>query len=124
MKTREWDAMRALDHIKARQCSCQFVFQANTDVRHTGRREILPNYGFFKQLQVYAKCQYNPKPTDRSWKRRFMQEVTRYLGYLDDVGTIIEDRLCMMRCATTALASERHDGTDVFDRVLKRVPGG
>lgn len=78
MKTREWDVMKALEYIKAR------------------RPQVHPNYGFFKQLQIYVKCQYNPKPTDRSWKRRYTQDVTRYLGYVDDVGTIVKDRLCMM----------------------------
>ncbi|KAJ3520812.1 hypothetical protein NMY22_g12580 [Coprinellus aureogranulatus] len=78
MKTREWDVTKAVGFIKSR------------------RPEIQPNYGFVKQLQIYAKSKCNPNPKDRSWKRRYTQDVTRYLAYVDDVGVIIKDKLCMM----------------------------
>ncbi|KAF5334412.1 hypothetical protein D9611_013561 [Ephemerocybe angulata] len=61
-----------------------------------GRKEIHPNYGFLKQLQIYVQCGYAFKPKDptyRSWKRRYTHGVRQYLEYAEDVAIIVPDRL-------------------------------
>ncbi|KIM38743.1 hypothetical protein M413DRAFT_51531, partial [Hebeloma cylindrosporum] len=53
MKTRGTTAPEAIRHIKHR------------------RPQIHPNYGFIKQLDAFAKCDYEPcpsHPTYRSWR--------------------------------------------------------
>ncbi|KAF6751546.1 protein-tyrosine phosphatase-like protein [Ephemerocybe angulata] len=77
-KTRGMGVMEALDYIKSR------------------RKEIHPNYGFLKQLQIYVQCGYAFKPKDptyRSWKRRYTHGVRQYLEYAEDVAIIVPDRL-------------------------------
>ncbi|KAH6908151.1 protein-tyrosine phosphatase-like protein [Coprinopsis sp. MPI-PUGE-AT-0042] len=80
MKTRGIDPQTALRYIKDR------------------RPQIQPNYGFIKQLEAFEKCNYTSKtshPAYRRWKRLNVQDVTNYLNRLDDVATIIPERLLL-----------------------------
>jgi len=67
------------------------------------RPQIHPNYGFMKQLQAFATCDYDPSPTNcayRAWKRRRMQDVTHFLNAMSDTTAIIPDKLYMMNFPT------------------------
>ena len=69
--------------------------------RHVaGRQQAHPNYGFIKQLDIFAKCGYEPSPSHpqyRSWKRRHVQDVSNYLNHIVDTAIIIPDKLLMTR---------------------------
>ncbi|KAG7447822.1 phosphatases II [Guyanagaster necrorhizus] len=55
-----------------------------------------PNYGFIKQLDVFADCAYAPSPshpTYISWKRRQHQNVTAFLNRMIDTTPIIPDQV-------------------------------
>ncbi|KAF8641307.1 hypothetical protein AX16_010086 [Volvariella volvacea WC 439] len=59
-------------------------------VKHR-RPQIHPNYGFLKQLQVFVQCSYEPSKFNQvygSWKRRQKQDVTKYLGYFEDISCL------------------------------------
>ncbi|KIK00530.1 hypothetical protein K443DRAFT_679103 [Laccaria amethystina LaAM-08-1] len=80
MKTKNLDAGTALRFIKQR------------------RPQVHPNYGFIKQLDVFAKCNYDPNPTNsayRSWQRRREQDVTCFLNHMADTVSIIPDKLLL-----------------------------
>ena len=65
-----------------------------------GRPQVHPNYGFRKQLQVFADCRYNPSCTNAeyiAWKRRQKREVTKYLNLISDTVPIIPDQLYISR---------------------------
>lgn len=67
-----------------------------------GRPQAHPNYGFIKQLDTYAKCQFEPSssnPVYRSWKKRQEQDVTYFLNQLVDTVSIIPDKLLLNRYA-------------------------
>ncbi|KZV64069.1 phosphatases II [Peniophora sp. CONT] len=56
------------------------------------RPQIFPNYGFVKQLHVFAACNYAPSathPAYRSWKRRQRQDVTQFLNLCHDTTLIV-----------------------------------
>ena len=58
----------------------------------SGRPQIFPNYGFVKQLHVFAACNYAPAPSHpayRSWKRRQKQDVTQFLNLCHDTTSIV-----------------------------------
>ncbi|KAJ3574685.1 hypothetical protein NP233_g1586 [Leucocoprinus birnbaumii] len=80
MKHRKMDARSALRYIKQR------------------RPQVHPNYGFIKQLDTYAKCQFEPcstNPVYRSWKKRQGQDVTAFLNSLVDTVSIIPQKLLL-----------------------------
>ncbi|KAG6825364.1 hypothetical protein H0H92_003960, partial [Tricholoma furcatifolium] len=60
------------------------------------RPEIHPNYGFVKQLEVFAECQYLPSPTNDvycRWKRQKTRNVTQFLNHMVDTTTILPNQL-------------------------------
>ncbi|KAG6823006.1 hypothetical protein H0H92_011749, partial [Tricholoma furcatifolium] len=60
------------------------------------RPEIHPNYGFIKQLEVFAECQYLPSPTNDAycrWKRQKTRNVTQFLNQMVDTTTILPNQL-------------------------------
>ncbi|KAJ6606140.1 protein-tyrosine phosphatase-like protein [Mycena vulgaris] len=62
------------------------------------RPRVQPNYGFVKQLEVFADCGYNPTashPAYMSWKRKQKQDVTNFLNQLIDTAVIIPDALLL-----------------------------
>ncbi|KIK63727.1 hypothetical protein GYMLUDRAFT_986523 [Collybiopsis luxurians FD-317 M1] len=62
----------------------------------TRRPCIQPNYGFLKQLEAFAKCEYHPSPENPayiSWKRRQEQDVTLFLNQMFDTIPVIPNRL-------------------------------
>jgi len=62
------------------------------------RPQVLPNYGFVKQLHVFESCSYGPRrttPAYISWKRRQTQDVRSYLNKISDTVPIIRDKLFM-----------------------------
>jgi len=62
------------------------------------RPQAHPNYGFIKQLDIFAKCGYELSPSHpqyRSWKRRHVQDVNNYLNHIVDTAIIIPDKLLM-----------------------------
>ncbi|KAF5322269.1 hypothetical protein D9619_000122 [Psilocybe cf. subviscida] len=62
------------------------------------RPQVHPNYGFIKQLCVFAKCHYNPTsnhPGYKSWKRRHAQDVTYFLNHIEDTVSIIPNKLLL-----------------------------
>ena len=64
------------------------------------RPQVHLNYGFIKQLDVFAKCEYQPSvshPAYLTWKRRHVQDATRYLNYMADTVSIITDKLLLTR---------------------------
>ncbi|KNZ72598.1 putative rhodanese domain-containing dual specificity protein phosphatase [Termitomyces sp. J132] len=77
MKTRKMTRATAIKFIKQR------------------RPEVHPNYGFIKQLEIFAECQYDPSPTHPTycrWKQEQEQNITKHLNQIIDT-TIIPDRL-------------------------------
>lgn len=65
-----------------------------------GRPQVHPNYGFIKQLDTYAKCQFEPcktNPVYRSWKKKQRQDVTSFLNQLVDTISIIPEKLLLNR---------------------------
>lgn len=62
------------------------------------RPQIQPNYGFIKELHVFAACNYEPSPTNatyRAWKRRHRQDVTSFLNSLSDTTCIVPEKLSL-----------------------------
>ncbi|KIY65056.1 DSPc-domain-containing protein [Cylindrobasidium torrendii FP15055 ss-10] len=60
------------------------------------RASIRPNYGFIKQLEVFAQCGYDPNshhPSYISWKRSQQHHITSFLNRMVDTTAIIPDRL-------------------------------
>ncbi|KAF9522112.1 protein-tyrosine phosphatase-like protein [Crepidotus variabilis] len=60
------------------------------------RPQVHPNYGFVKQLDVFANCSYEPShhhPLYRSWKRRHLQDATSYLNYIHDTSELVRDKV-------------------------------
>ncbi|TFY75105.1 hypothetical protein EWM64_g8907 [Hericium alpestre] len=60
------------------------------------RPQVQPNYGFIKQLQTFAACNYEPSrinPAYRAWKRRQRQDVNHFLTIVHDTTAIIPDKL-------------------------------
>ncbi|KAG5725674.1 putative rhodanese domain-containing dual specificity protein phosphatase [Termitomyces sp. T112] len=77
MKTRKMTRATAIKFIKQR------------------RPEVHPNYGFIKQLEIFAECQYDPSPTHPTycrWKQEQEQNITKHLNHFIDT-TIIPDQL-------------------------------
>ncbi|KIY47518.1 phosphatases II, partial [Fistulina hepatica ATCC 64428] len=67
-----------------------------------GRPCAHPNYGFMKQLHVWAECSFCPSPRNtayRLWKRRHAQDVTRYLSFILDTIRLpcVDKRLAFTR---------------------------
>lgn len=59
-----------------------------------------PNYGFIKQLDAFASCDYEPCPTNEAyiaWKKRQEQDVTGFLNTLFDTTPIILNQLHLSR---------------------------
>ncbi|KNZ72586.1 Tyrosine-protein phosphatase yvh1 [Termitomyces sp. J132] len=80
MKTRKISRATAIKYIKQR------------------RPEIHPNYGFIKQLEAFAECQYDPCPTNPAycrWKRHHKRNVTQYLNQMVDTTIILPDKLLL-----------------------------
>jgi len=62
----------------------------------TRRPCIQPNYGFIKQLDAFAQCDYHPSPQNPayiSWKRRQEQDVTLFLNQIIDTVPVIPNQL-------------------------------
>ncbi|KAF8191644.1 protein-tyrosine phosphatase-like protein [Mycena galopus ATCC 62051] len=62
------------------------------------RPQVLPNYGFVKQLHTFLECGYAPCATQRpyiSWKKKQKQDVTNFLNHLIDCVAIIPDTLML-----------------------------
>lgn len=69
-------------------------------LRSTGRLSIHPNYGFIKQLEAFAECQYNPCPSSSvycRWKRHQKRNVTQFLNQMVDTSIILPDKLLLSR---------------------------
>ncbi|KAG6888515.1 hypothetical protein C0995_007758 [Termitomyces sp. Mi166 len=80
MKTRRMSRSAAIKFIKQR------------------RPKIHPNYGFIKQLEAFAECQYNPCPTNSAychWKRQQKRNVTQFLNQMADTTIILPDKLLL-----------------------------
>lgn len=74
----------------------------------TGRPCVQPNYGFLKQLDAFAQCDYHPSPQNPayvSWKRRQEQNVTLYINQIIDTVPVIRNQLFLSRydCTDSAL---------------------
>ncbi|KAF5364171.1 hypothetical protein D9756_000122 [Leucocoprinus leucothites] len=101
MKHRKMDARSALRYIKQRECLNKIFFtelHSNIVLVAKGRPHVHPNYGFIKQLDTYAKCQFEPcssNPVYRSWKKRQGQDVTSFLNSLVDTVSIIPEKLLL-----------------------------
>jgi len=70
--------MRSATLKNASNSLLHFLFPWSLQLEHLGRPQIHPNYGFIKQLDTFAKCNYEPSPshpTYRSWKRRHSWKV-------------------------------------------------
>ena len=70
------------------------------------RPRIRPNYGFLRQLDVFADCDYAPSPevpAYLSWKRRHKQEMTAFLSKIVDTTGIIPDHLYLSECVVPTL---------------------
>ncbi len=64
------------------------------------RPQIHPNYGFLKQLDVWAECAYVLSPTNTvytSWKQKQNKTITGFLNYVHDTIPIIKDQLYLSR---------------------------
>ncbi|KAF9262197.1 phosphatases II [Marasmius fiardii PR-910] len=62
------------------------------------RPSVMPNYGFLKQLDVFAECGYCPTRENQSyicWKRMQEQHVTRFLTQMIDTTPIIPEQLLL-----------------------------
>ncbi|KAL4063479.1 hypothetical protein V8B97DRAFT_2026422 [Scleroderma yunnanense] len=60
------------------------------------RSQVHPNFGFRKQLQVFADCRYKPSCTHTeyiAWKRRQKREATKYLNLISDTIPFIPGQL-------------------------------
>jgi len=60
------------------------------------RPRVHPNYGFTKQLQAFAKCNYEPSTTNeayREWKRKQERDVTNFINKILDTTPILPDQL-------------------------------
>jgi dual specificity phosphatase 12 len=78
MWTRRWGAADAISFVQKR------------------RRCAHPNYGFIRQLQAFAECNYGPSPTNEAylaWKRRSKRDVSSYLNILSDTVRVSPHRL-------------------------------
>jgi dual specificity phosphatase 12 len=75
---------------------------------HIGRPQVCPNYGFVRQLQVFAACgsflsaNGQPQPPSTypayvSWLRRQASDVRRYLSKLEDTVPIFKKKLYINR---------------------------
>lgn len=54
---------------------------------NSGRPIIHPNYGFIRQLQAFAQCDYKPSPENEAylaWKRRSKRDVSNFINSLND----------------------------------------
>ncbi|KAF8076945.1 protein-tyrosine phosphatase-like protein [Lyophyllum atratum] len=62
------------------------------------RPQVHPNYGFIKQLETFADCQYEPSlsnPVYCKWKRQQARNVTQFLNQLVDTTAIIPNELLL-----------------------------
>ncbi|KAF5369718.1 hypothetical protein D9615_010155 [Tricholomella constricta] len=62
------------------------------------RPQVHPNYGFIKQLETFADCQYNPSPANPvycKWKRQQKRNVTQFLNQMIDTTPIIPNELLL-----------------------------
>ena len=65
-----------------------------------GRPQVHPNYGFRRQLQVFADCCYKPSCTNAeyiAWKRCQTREATKYVNLISDTVPVIPDQLYITR---------------------------
>jgi dual specificity phosphatase 12 len=61
---------------------------------------VHPNYGFIKQLEVFADCHYDPSPSHvayTKWKRHQRQNVTQFLNSMVDTTEIVHNQLLLSR---------------------------
>jgi len=59
---------------------------------------VQPNYGFVKQLGIFADCAYDPKPTDLAyiaWKQKSVQATRNFLNRFIDTVSIIRGQLVL-----------------------------
>ncbi|KAF8627943.1 hypothetical protein AX17_006096 [Amanita inopinata Kibby_2008] len=80
MKTKHMDAASAVQFIKSQ------------------RPQAHPNYGFITQLAAFAACQYDPcpsNPTYRMWKRKQKRVIATYLNYMADTTVVIPEKLLL-----------------------------
>ena len=78
----------------------------NVCLHAPARPRIRPNYGFLRQLDVFAECDYAPSPevpAYLSWKRRHKQEMTAFLSKIVDTTGIIPDQLYLSECVVPTL---------------------
>jgi len=60
------------------------------------RPQVHPNYGFVKQLQAFAECNYEPSSTNEAyceWKRHQEHDVTNFINKMLDTTPILPDQL-------------------------------
>ncbi|KAK7015901.1 hypothetical protein VNI00_019009 [Paramarasmius palmivorus] len=88
---------QALDEGGRVLVHCVMGVSRSTTVLAAYRRPcVLPNYGFLKQLDVFAECGYHPSnesPAYISWKRKQQQHVTQFLNQMVDTTPIIPEQL-------------------------------
>ncbi|KAF9463677.1 protein-tyrosine phosphatase-like protein [Collybia nuda] len=80
MKTRKLSRSAAVRFIKQR------------------RPQVHPNYGFIKQLEIFAECHYEVSPDNpeyTQWKRQRQRIVTKFLNSMVDTTSIIPDQLLL-----------------------------
>jgi dual specificity phosphatase 12 len=100
MKTREMCRSTAIKFIKQRESRSAHIFLFFFTRLATGRREVHPNYGFVKQLDVFADCHYDPSPSHvayTKWKRHQRQNVTQFLNSMFDTTEIVHNQLLLSR---------------------------
>ncbi|PPQ65736.1 hypothetical protein CVT24_011769, partial [Panaeolus cyanescens] len=59
---------------------------------------VHPNYGFIRQLHVFADCGYQPSqshPRYLSWKRKHKQDVKTYINFLEDTFPLVHDKVLL-----------------------------
>lgn len=62
------------------------------------RPQVHPNYGFVKQLEIFAECDYNPTPTNPiycKWKLHRRKLVTQFLNQMIDTTPILSNKLLL-----------------------------
>ncbi|KAK7043808.1 hypothetical protein VNI00_008420 [Paramarasmius palmivorus] len=103
---------QALDEGGRVLVHCVMGVSRSTTVLAAYRRPcVLPNYGFLKQLDVFAECGYHPSnesPAYISWKRKQQQHVTQFLNQMVDTTPIIPEQLFLSRYIRIRAPLKRH----------------
>lgn len=65
---------------------------------------IHPNYGFYRQLQAFAECDYDPSPINEAymaWKRRSKRDVSAYMNIVNDTIRLSPHKVYLTRYELT-----------------------